>query len=901
VEQEAALTAKDLGTSLEQFSSDLWMLSNAPPVQGLLRAQDHGGHDPATGRSYEEWIDGLQQLFLTTAQSKQFYRQLRYLDQTGEEIVWIEDRDGVITVVWNKERFGQTELRLESRASAVYFTAAQPVRRGEIAISPLMLSQEDGSAGPPVPIIYLSTPIIDRAGTFRGVVVSTVYAASFLNRLSVTQGQIYLADQDGFYLAHPDPQRTFGRERRTGYSVAADFPQPYATLNSSGQDAYTTLDAGRGEVVALQKLHFDPLRPEHYWLLIRTLPEEVVLGPVRSLGALVLGVALVVIILVALLALHLARGFTRPILQLTGVAEQLSQIDLPRLVDSLGRVAAGDVTAGFELSAQPVVVRSADEVGQLGRAFNKMTTSLREAHIRLSQTQEQLRMQKEAAEAANAAKSVFLANMSHELRTPLNGILGYAQILQQRVGPHSPLLDGLTTIQQSGEHLLALINDILDLSRVEAGKLELAPTDLHLPTFLGAIANLIRMRAESKDLRFAYETDPALPPVILADELRLRQVLLNLLGNAIKFTDHGQVTLRVTTTDHRLPTTERREDTETGSQGDIRDADLSFAPSPLLPILHPPIVSRRSSVVRFEVEDTGPGIPPDELARIFQPFEQGGDVERRAGGTGLGLAISRQLVRLMSGDIQVQSAVGQGSSFWFEIAVPVLDTLVRIPSTARSVTGYTGPRRAVLVVDDIAENRAVLVELLTALGFTVFEATNGQQGVAQAQDRRPDLILMDRAMPVLDGREATRRIRQMAALKDTPIIAVSASVAGPDRAQSLAAGASAFVPKPIHQDELLEQVGRLLQLEWLYDQPQQVPADTTVAQVGPPPDVAQQLYDLAREGLILEIRAQLDALEQRGLEYCVFVAELRQLARRYRTREIQALLEPYLMEGRRGR
>ncbi|MCK6623996.1 MAG: response regulator [Anaerolineae bacterium] len=227
---------------------------------------------------------------------------------------------------------------------------------------------------------------------------------------------------------------------------------------------------------------------------------------------------------------------------------------------------------------------------------------------------------------------------------------------------------------------------------------------------------------------------------------------------------------------------------------------------------------------------------------MFQPFEQAGEAERRAGGTGLGLAISRQLVRLMGGEFQLKSPVspaepmtqgGPGSIFWFEIVVPVPEVEVAPHAPAQSIIGYSGPRRKVLVVDDVAANRMVVLELLTGLGFAVFEAANGQEGLEQAQALRPDIILMDRVMPGLDGLAATRRIREIPFLRETPIISISASVLETDREQCLAAGANAFVSKPIHQEELLAQLGRQLQLTWLYEQPPLEPVEAL--QVDLPP------------------------------------------------------------------
>lgn len=246
----------------------------------------------------------------------------------------------------------------------------------------------------------------------------------------------------------------------------------------------------------------------------------------------------------------------------------------------------------------------------------------------------ELRVAKERAEVANAAKSTFLANMSHELRTPLNAVLGYTQILKRDKNLDERQTANLDTIQQSAEHLLTLITDLLDLSKIEAGKLELYEGIVVLPTFLQLIADIIRIKAEQKGLHFAYEPGPDLPPAVLADEKRLRQVLLNLLGNAVKFTDHGQVGMQV----RSVP------------------------------------VDASQVKLTFEVHDTGVGIPQEQLETIFQPFEQVGDVQRRFGGTGLGLSISRQLVRIMNSDIHVASQPGKGSVFSFEIQVPVVQT-----------------------------------------------------------------------------------------------------------------------------------------------------------------------------------------------------------------------------------
>jgi len=458
-----------------------------------------------------------------------------------------------------------------------------------------------------------------------------------------------------------------------------------------------------------------------------------------------------------------------------------------------------------------------------------------------------------AADTANRAKSEFLANMSHELRTPLNGILGYAQILLRDQTLTERQSAGLNVIQQSGEHLLALINDILDLAKIEAGKLELYRTTIPLAAFLHVIIEMIRIRAEQKGVDFISDIAPDLPQGIQADEQRLRQVLLNLLSNAVKFTDCGQVVLRA-----------------------------CFLPP---------------SRLRFEVHDSGVGISQEQLETIFQPFEQVGEAKHRQGGTGLGLAISRQFVRLMGGEIRVDSRIGQGSTFWFELDAPVVQADVVLPSTGSVVTGYAGPRRKVLVVDDVAENRAVVIDMLGPFGFKVTEAMNGLEGVKKAESERPDLILMDLVMPGMDGLEAMRRLRQLPGFQEVPIIAVSASASEDDQASSLRAGANTFLPKPLNLSQLLSEMRSLLNLTWMEAQPTAplAPEQQALGElVVPPKKEMEDLHDLARRGNMQEILRWAGYVSGLDERYRPFAEQLSQLARNYRSKAVLSLVEQHM-------
>jgi len=454
--------------------------------------------------------------------------------------------------------------------------------------------------------------------------------------------------------------------------------------------------------------------------------------------------------------------------------------------------------------------------------------------------------------------------MSHELRTPLNGILGYTQILQRSTTLDRKEHRGINIIHQCASHLLTLINDVLDLSKIEARKMELDPHDFSLSTFLQSVVEMCSIRAEQRGIAFQYEFAQNLPGRVHAYEKRLRQVLINLLGNAIKFTDRGHVALSV-----------------------------EICPS------HVPAFHR----LRFEVRDTGTGMTPEQLQKIFLPFEQVGNVEKRSEGTGLGLTISRTIVELMGGSIQVESQINQGSRFWFEVdlATALDEVIETAQSRTHTIIGLIGSRRKILVVDDREENRSVLRSLLEPIGFEVFEAETGRSGLEKALEIQPDLLITDLAMPEMDGDEMLQHIRKSAELKEIKAIMSSASVFEQDRQHCFDAGADAFLPKPVEVDQLFNLLQQLLQLEWIYDDSSVETSIESAPELGTivVPDAAMlsALYDLARKGLLNDLTQQLETLEQSNSALKSFCQPLRAWAEEFQLKKIRTFLEQHITEA----
>ncbi|ALG67861.1 ATP-binding protein [Beggiatoa leptomitoformis] len=702
--------------------------------------------------------------------------------------------------------------------------------------------------------LTVGVPITNVQAQLSGVIASTLrltYISDFLKNLKIGKtGQTFIIERNGMLVASSTGENLFKKEDNTTKRMAvtestnaltryiADvllqrFTQ-LSTIQTEQQIDFVWSDAR-------YFLQVTPYQDDYGldWLIVVLIPEADFMAQIHTNTRVTFVLSLLALIIAIFVGLLTARWVIKPILELNHAAQNL---------------------ANGQWQAQSLLqTQRQDELGQLANSFQRMADQLYISFKNLENEVVARTQAQASAEAANRAKSTFLATMSHELRTPLNGILGYTQILEDDENLTLEQQEGIKTIQRSGEYLLTLINDILDLTKIEANRLELYPSSFKLKQFLEELVIFFKTNAQQKNVTFLYEALTLLPRFICTDEKRLRQVLINLLSNAVKFTARGGITFRVSYLDEKLC---------------------------------------------FQIEDTGVGISPEDLIHICESFKQVGDPKYRPDGTGLGLSITKRLLALLGGELLINSELGKGSCFSFCLHLSEIVELEKPTETPLAI-GYTGTPRKILVIDDHWENRALLNSLLKPLGFEMIEAVNGADGLEKAKYYIPDLIVTDFVMPVMDGFEVVRQLRKIPALKNIPIIADSMSLL--DYPQNTVSNIeiNAFLPKPIKIEILLAILEKQLALTWIYKKPQGILSenveqnatqyiDKTI--ILPSPTMLRSLHELATMGHINGIFKQLNHLETMDKQFSPFVKQIHVLAKGFQLDEICALIEQYLQQ-----
>jgi signal transduction histidine kinase/CheY-like chemotaxis protein len=633
----------------------------------------------------------------------------------------------------------------------------------------------------PYPKLVLPAVLSIYTPEFRGVFavdISLESLSHFLHKLKVGKtGKTFILDQNGILIANSGETSSFTEQGGKITRLAGvDSTDPLISATSFYLKQHF---AEQGEVKLRNSLQFfyggqrQLLRANRYqdeygldWLIVVVIPETDFMAKIHANARKIIFLCVIALVLVLVVGIWTSRWVLTPILTLSDVAEKLAQGDWQQEIpndraDELGRLTQA-------------IAEMAD---QLQADFDQLEQRVEERTLQLAKSNQELVMAKEEAEIANEAKSTFLAQMSHELRTPLNAILGFVQILQRSPNLDAEQQENLDIMRRSGEHLLGLINNVLDLSKIEAGEMTIQPTPTNIPQICGDLESFFRPQTQRKNLTFQVNYPADLPQSIAVDAQKLRQILINLLNNAIKFTDQGSVSLTLR---------------ELSRQGHYIS-------------------------LQFAIADTGKGITEADQAKLFQPFQQSQTGLEIQEGTGLGLVISQEFIRLMGSNINLASQVGQGSTFTFDLRLKMLEDKA-IAAKGHTIISPAPDQMSykLLIVDDSAVNRLLFKKLLAPFAFELKEARDGVEAIALWQSWQPDLIFMDMLMPVLDGEQAVQQIRALPKGDQVTIIACTASIEGERANAMVAAGCEDLISKPFRTEDLFRLLEKYLGVCFLY-------------------------------------------------------------------------------------
>lgn len=641
------------------------------------------------------------------------------------------------------------------------------------------------------PIVILANfrAFYDQNNQFAGIIAVALYLDKmnkFLESLDIGKtGNAFIIDHQGFLINTSTGEKTFDETpqsnqaenvqvtNRRKKAIDSDnlLTQAVGNFLENKLTESTTLNPSQNLTINLNNqryfLRIKPTQSERglQWFIVIAIPEEDFMQEINEHNRTTIFLSILTLLIAIILGILTARWVTRPIVTLNEASKEIAQGNFSKHIPQDREDELGELTTSFNLMAK-----------QLQESFENLDDKVK------VKTKE-LIIAKEKAEVANQAKSNFIAKMSHELRTPLNAILGFSQIMIRAINLPKEHKESTTIINKSGNYLLTLINNILDLSKIEAGKITFNPKNFDLYALLDEVEDLLSISAQNKGLELIIQRTIDLPQYINTDETKLRQVLINLINNGIKFTSQGGVYLTVK------------------YKQQIEQLD--------------------KATIYFSIRDTGVGIPSDELEQIFEAFTQTQVGRNSQEGTGLGLTISRRFIQLMGGDIKVDSQVGIGATFDFNIQVDLVsDQDLAEETFSPQVIGLQPhqPTYKILIVDDRAVNRLLLIKLLEPLGFAVKEAANGQEAIAIWDDWDPHLIWMDMRMPIMDGYDATQKIKSTTKGNATAVIALTASVLEEEKAIVLSAGCDDFVRKPFQESVIFEVLHKHLGVKYIYAQ-----------------------------------------------------------------------------------